>query len=162
MIALWLFHHRKIKSATLLVTSTSLEMKHVSASTWRNGWGCNGTEIKLAEVKLLLSAFGLKHSITTQLLIVGIIYSLLGLNAYKYTNKSYIPWPKAATSIFKHHLLQNLPPAKQQSPISHRIYHLIISNVVGDTRFTTSNTTIFYLTQDLSPHMEIPCDVREN
>ena len=60
------------------------------------------------------------------------------------------------------YLTQNLLPVKQQSPISHRIYHLIICNVVGDIRFTTSNTTIFYFTQDLSPHMEIPCDVREN
>ena len=48
------------------------------------------------------------------------------------------------------YLTQNLLPVKQQSPISHRVYHLIICNVVGDIRFTTSNTTIFYFTQDFS------------
>ena len=49
-----------------------------------------------------------------------------------------LPWPKAATSIFKHHLLQNLPPVKQQSPTSHRIYHLWNRNLLPHTEFTTS------------------------
>ena len=39
-------------------------------------------------------------------------------------------WPKAATSIFKPLLLQNLPPVKQQSPVSHRIHYLIVCTVV--------------------------------
>ena len=41
-----------------------------------------------------------------------------------YLKWTHVLWPKVATSIFKHHMLQNLPPAKQQSPISHRIYYL--------------------------------------
>lgn len=46
--------------------------------------------MKLTEVKLLLSTFGLEHSITSGLLIVGIIHSVVGLNAYEYIDMLYI------------------------------------------------------------------------
>ena len=47
-------------------------------------------------------------------------------------------YPKAATSIFKPHMLHNLPPVKQQSSHSYRTHYFKICNVVGDTRFPTS------------------------
>ena len=53
---------------------------------------------------------------------------------------SKILWPKAAVSSFKHHPLEQLPPLRQQSPISPRIHYLQIYNVVE--------------TQDLSPHKQ--------
>ena len=71
---------------------------------------------------------------------LSICYKPFGLRYYvdvKSMICAWVPWPKAATSIFKHHLLENLPPAKHQSPISHRIYYLWNSNLLSHTEFTT-------------------------
>ena len=58
---------------------------------------------------------------------------------YEHVSNS-LPWPKAATSIFKHHLSQNIPTVKQQPPLLPRIHYLIICNVVE--------------AQDLPPHKQ--------
>ena len=68
---------------------------------------------------------------------------------------------KVATVIFKHHPWQNLPPVKQQSPISDIIHHLIICNVL-ETQYLPPHKEPSSISHRIFSSYGNTCDVREN
>ena len=101
----------------------------------------------------LMKTVGEQHSSFLHIIILESTFSLShgffgALVTLQTWSTALPPRPKAVTSTFKPHMLQNLPRAKQQSSISLRIFHLINSRLLSHSRFVSSygNT----------------CDAREN